>query len=375
MSLSVINNNFCKLKKVRPLIIANDNKLYNKYIKGKFRNTQNKDLFSLKIPSSNYINIKILMNPNIEKIKEYAKTNKSSLKHNKEDEFNKSNSYKNVLTENKKSNFNTIKSSKCIHLPKLQKNILKYVKIPKINLLMGNSQSNFRNIALKINKSTNISREKNKCKNKNKNNEINYNTINTTNCPEGNGKIFKKNSNILSLSKSSKVKSYLLERNKFPLKTVLLSSNKDLKQKMNFITNVKPLDSEIEKYKVIETLYNKTISKRKKKKLIKKDESMESLSDNSIWNDYTKLEKDKTNEIERENNYMEEKMNILSKLFENSYSYKKYKNKGVKNQKEKYINYLDDYSLALRVNYIKNNLLNDRGGKQKLRTAYNPLNK
>lgn len=102
---------------------------------------------------------------------------------------------------------------------------------------------------------------------------------------------------------------------------------------------------------------------------------MESLSDNSIWNDYTKLEKDKTNEIERENNYMEEKMNILSKLFKNSYSYKKYKNKGVKNQKEKYINYLDDYSLALRVNYIKNNLLNDRGGKQKLRTAYNPLNK
>ena len=102
---------------------------------------------------------------------------------------------------------------------------------------------------------------------------------------------------------------------------------------------------------------------------------MESLSDNSIWNDYTKLEKDKTNEIERENNYMEEKMNILSKLFKNSYSYKKYKNKGFKNQKEKYINYLDDYSLALRVNYIKNNLLNDRGGKQKLRTAYNPLNK
>ena len=119
----------------------------------------------------------------------------------------------------------------------------------------------------------------------------------------------------------------------------------------------------------------KQLAKEKKKKLIKKDESMESLSDNSIWNDYTKLEKDKTNEIERENNYMEEKMNILSKLFKNSYSYKKYKNKGVKNQKEKYINYLDDYSLALRVNYIKNNLLNDRGGKQKLRTAYNPLNK
>ena len=71
---------------------------------------------------------------------------------------------------------------------------------------------------------------------------------------------------------------------------------------------------------------------------------------------------------------MEEKIHISSKLFKNSFSYKKYK-KGVKNQKEKYINYLDDYSLALRVNYIKNNLLSDRGGKQNLRITYNPLNK
>ena len=143
---------------------------------------------------------------------------------------------------------------------------------------------------------------------------------------------------------------------------------------MNFITNVKPIDSGIVKYKVFDTLFNE-INKSKKNNLIKKDENLESLSENSIWNDYTKLEKDKTNEIERENNYMEEKMNILSKLFKNSYSYKKNKNKGFKNQKEKYINYLDDYSLTLRANYIKNNLLSDRGGKQNLRIAYNPLNK
>ena len=66
-------------------------------------------------------------------------------------------------------------------------------------------------------------------------------------------------------------------------------------------------------------------------------------------------------------------MNNLFKLFKNSYSYKKYKNKGIKNQKEKYLNFLDDYSLSLRANIIKNNLLNDRGGKQNLRLNYNPL--
>ena len=374
MSLSVINNNFCKLKRVRPLIIINDNKLYNKYKKERFRNTQNKNIFSLKISPSNYINIKSLMNPDIEKTKEHVNTNMNSLRHNKTEEFNKSNNYKNVLTENKKSKFNTIKSSRNINLPKLTKNILKNVKIPTLNLIMANSQSNFRNKALKINKSTNISREKKKSKKINNNNEINYYTINTINCPKRNVQIFKKNSNILSISKSSKIKNFLLERNKFPLKKVLLFNNKNLKQKMNFITNVKPLDSGIKKYKVLDTLYNKTINKRKKHNLIKRDESMESLSDNSIWNDYTKLEKDKTNEIEREKNYMEEKIHILSKLFKNSFSYKKYK-KGVKNQKEKYINYLDDYSLALRVNYIKNNLLSDRGGKQNLRITYNPLNK
>ena len=144
---------------------------------------------------------------------------------------------------------------------------------------------------------------------------------------------------------------------------------------MNFITNVKPIESEIEKYRVFDTLYNKSISKSKKNNMIKKDESMESLSDNSIWNDYTKIEKDKTNDIEKEKNYMEEKMHILSKLFKSSYSFKKYKNKEIKNHKEKYLNYLDDCSLALRVNFIKNNLLSDRGGKQNLRIIYNPLNK
>ena len=366
MSLSVINNNFCKLRKVRPIIMVNDKKLNNKYIKERFRNAQNKNIFSLKIPSSNYINIKTLMNPNMEKTKENANTIMSSLRNNTTDESNKSksNNNKKILTENRNENFNTIKSEKNIKLPKLKRSILKNVKTPKLNLL--NSQSNFRNKTLKINKSTNISREKNKSKNIN--NENNYNTIN---CPERKDKIFTRNinSNILLISKSSKIKNFLLERNNFPLKKLLLTNNK----KGNFITNVKPADSGMKEYKVFDNLYNKTIINSKKK--LKKDESMESLSDNSIWNDYTKMEKEKTNAIERDKNYMEEKMHIISKLFKNSYSYKKYNNKGIKNQKEKYLNYLDDYSLALRVNYIKNNLLSDRGGKQNLRIVYNPFNK
>ena len=142
---------------------------------------------------------------------------------------------------------------------------------------------------------------------------------------------------------------------------------------MNFITNIKSIDSRIAKQKMLDTLFHKTISKNRKKNMIKKDESLESLDDNSIWNDYTKIEKDKNKAIEMDKLYMKEKMNIFIKIFKNSYSYKKYKKKGIKSLKEKYLNFLDDYSLSLRVNFIKNNLNNDRGGKQNLRAIYNPL--
>ena len=101
----------------------------------------------------------------------------------------------------------------------------------------------------------------------------------------------------------------LLERNKFPFKKFILSKtnyNKKKKQKMNFITNIKLIDSRIAKQKMIDTLVHKTISKTRKKNLIKKDESLESLDDNSIWNDYTKIEKDKSKAIERDKLYMKE---------------------------------------------------------------------
>jgi hypothetical protein len=68
----------------------------------------------------------------------------------------------------------------------------------------------------------------------------------------------------------------------------------------------------------------------------------------------------------------EDILNMI-KLFRNSYSYKKYNNKTL-NKKEKYLNFLDDHSLGLRENIIKNNIQDDRGGKQNLRKIYNPLN-
>ena len=379
MSLSVINNKFCKLKRVRPLIVTNDSKIYKKYLKEKLINNQNKKIFSLKASSSNYINIKALMTPNLEKKNVYDYSNINSLKQIKTDESKEGHNYKNILTENenKSTNFASIKNSKNLDLPILKNNFLKNSKIPNLNSLLLNSKKSLRNDILKINKSTNVSNEKYKFNNNINNTEMN--NINKVR-PEKNEKSsIKNNNNDLQSSSPSLIDNQsFLEKNKFPFKQFFMSKanfNKRRNQKMNFIINVKSIDSRIVKQKILDTLFHKTISKSRKKDLNKKDESMESLDDNSIWNDYTKIEKDKSKAIERNKLNMKEKVNNLVKLFKNSYSYKKYKKKGIKNQKEQYLNFLDDYSLSLRANFIKNNLLNDRGGKHNLRVTYNPLMK
>ena len=373
MSLSVINN-FCKLKRVRPLIITNDSKIYKKYLKEKFINTQNKKTFSLKTSSSNYINIKALMTPNLEKKNQYDYSNMNSLKQIQSEVSKEVHNNKNILTENenKNANFASIKSAKNlnINLPTLKNNFQKNEKIPKLNSLLLNIKKRLKNETLKINKSTNVSNEKHKFKNNSNNTEMN--NINKV-CPEKNEKpsIKKYNNDLQSSSPSLIDKKLILERKKFLMSKT--NYNKRKKQNMNFVINVKSIDSRIARQKILDTLLHKTISKSRKKGLIKKDENMESLDDNSIWNDYTKIEKDKSEAIERDKLNMKEKMNNLVKLFKNSYSYKKYKKKGIKNQKEQYLNFLDDYSLSLRVNFIKNNLHNDRGGKQNIRIIYNPL--
>ena len=337
MSLSVVNNKFCKLKRVRPLITANNNKLYKRFIKEKIINTQNKKTFSLKTTYSNYINLKKLMTPNIEKKNVYDISNVNSLKHIKTDESKESHNYKNILIENKITNFANIKSEKNLDQPIIKNNFQKNIKISNLNSLLLNNQKRLKNETLKINKSTNASNEKHKFKNNSNNTEIN--NINKNICPEKKEKPSIKNNNngLQSPSPSLFYKKLLLERNKFPFKKFILSktnynNNKRKKLKMNFITNVKSIDSTKANQKMLDTLLYKTISKRRKKDLIKKDESMESLDDNIIWNDYTRIEKDKIKAIERDKLYMKEKMNNLIKLFENSYSYKKYKKKGMNNR-------------------------------------------
>ena len=376
MSLSVLNDKFCKLKRVHPLIATIDNKLYKKSIIEKLINTQNKKIFSLKSSSSKYVNIKSLISSNAEKKNVYDNLNINSLKNMKTDESRQSLNYKNILTENKSINFDSIKSSENLDLPILKNNFLKNKKIPNFNSLLLNGKKRLKNETLKMNKSTNVSNEKYKFKNESNNTEIN--NINKNIGPEKKEKPSIKNNNN-DLQSSLIDKQLQLKRNKFPFKKFLISKtnynnyNKRKKLKMNFIANIKSLDSRIAKKKTLDTLLYKTISKIRKKDLSKKDESMESLDNNSIWNDYTKIEKDKSKDIERDKLYMKEKMNNLIKIFKNSYSYKKYKKNGIKNEKEKYLNFLDDYSLSLRVNFIKNNLQNDRGGKQNLRVTYNPL--
>jgi hypothetical protein len=44
------------------------------------------------------------------------------------------------------------------------------------------------------------------------------------------------------------------------------------------------------------------------------------------------------------------------------------------NRKEDYLKFLEKKSLALRANFIMNNIQDSRGGKQQLRALYNPLN-
>ena len=80
----------------------------------------------------------------------------------------------------------------------------------------------------------------------------------------------------------------LLEKNKYPFKQFLLSKtnyNKRKKKNLNFIINAKSIDSRVVKQKILDVFSHKTNSKSRKKDLAKKDESMESLDENSIWND------------------------------------------------------------------------------------------
>ena len=80
------------------------------------------------------------MTPNPEKKHIYKKTNEKSLKHNKIDGTKENHKYKNILTENKSTNFNYINSAKYLNFPKLKNNFLKNKKIDNLNSFMLNKK-------------------------------------------------------------------------------------------------------------------------------------------------------------------------------------------------------------------------------------------
>ena len=148
--------------------------------------------------------------------------------------------------------------------------------------------------------------------------------------------------------------------------------NKKLFNRKHFITNIQLSNSKISNN---EKKNNKTLNIDKHKKIsFKKNKRIQYLEENIVWNDYTKTEKYKKSQQLKNKRKMKEDMLNIIKLFRDSYIYRINKNKPNMTYKEKYLNFLDDYSLGLRENIIKNNIQDNRGGKQNLRKIYNPLN-
>ena len=144
---------------------------------------------------------------------------------------------------------------------------------------------------------------------------------------------------------------------------------------MNFITNIKSLNTNISNEEKENISYRNTLNNNNFKALsFKKDKTIQSLKNNNVWTDYTQIQKNKKIEQLKKKRKKKEDIYNMIKLFKDSYSFKKLANKTKMNDKEKYLNYLEDHSLGLRENIIKNYLQGDKGGKQNIRKTYNPLN-
>lgn len=336
MSESIINYSYT-LKKIHPIIIKKDKYSLCNFTKGKEINNINKIYLKNSMDSNNN-NLKALINPNLEKINEFRK---SLWLNENENEIKKNNKNYNLYTINN------------MNYPKLNNNFFK--------------SNNINNIKYRKNRSTNISKELNRIKN----NKIEINEE----------KIFYINNNEIINFKLYKSNKNIFENNNIPFKSFYCSNNRDINTKImnrnNFIKNIKASNFKISSKEKHNILYNKTLNNNNnnlKKLSFKKIRRMQSLKENIIWNEYTKMEKDKKNQRLKKKQKMKEEILNLIKLFKNSYSFKKYKNKENMNKKEKYLNFIEDHSLALRENIIKNNLQENRGGKQNLRKIYNPFN-
>ena len=121
---------------------------------------------------------------------------------------------------------------------------------------------------------------------------------------------------------------------------------------------------------------NNIFRKKKYKEKYKKGE-MESIDDINTYIRFPKFKKvKKVSQSDKEENTKEGLCNLINhfrksinnKDFLAIYDYEK-------NIKEKYLFFLQNQSLFLRANYIMNNIQESRGGKQNLRSSYDPLNK
>ena len=369
MSETLINSSY-KLKKIHPIIIKNDNYSLNLFIKesSKSINNRNKKLSCKSSTNRKYNNLKALICPNLEKIDKIQK--KISIK---KDELKTKFNYQ----DNKVYTINNINNN-----PKIKRNFFKDVIKTRSNFFnrsvktpnnINNKNRNIKKVKYKINKSTNISIELNRIKH---NNNFNYN-----NGDIDEDKIIFTEKNELINFKFYKPKQFIVDDRKYLFNEYSSSSKSKninrIKTKMNFITNIKLLnlkDSKEGKEKFLYSNSNTLNNDNYKKLSFKKDKTMKSLNNNYVWNDYTQIQKIKKIEQLKKKRKKKEDMYNMIKLFKDSYSFKKIKNKINMNDKEKYLNYLDDHSLGLRENIIKNYLQDDKGGKQNIRQTYNPLN-
>ena len=121
------------------------------------------------------------------------------------------------------------------------------------------------------------------------------------------------------------------------------------------------------KYKTIKSISNSNLEKSSK--------SIQSNLRGSFINKSEKFKKSNSDinfdykNINNINNiYQSNRVNIFRKIN------KRKTFKRSTSSKQQYLRFLEKKSLALRANFIMNNIQSSRGGKQNIRALYNPLN-
>ena len=319
----VINSKIiCNLRKAHPLIEKIEAKNIREYMKEYI--TKNSKIKKLKLKFNKRLLIKSLIS-NIENNKTNIFFRKSEPFNNKQKHIIFQNDSNNGILNNKKLlDNNNIKIKKC-----LSYNNLNEAKEPLNNNDIYNIKSNkkFINNNFDI-----INKDKNEIKdNRLILSENNYRKINTNEFLHSS---LKNNNNIHNIVLMSSKRSSSSQSHNEKYKNI---SNNNFSEKSN---------------KSIQSYLNLTSSINKNKKIKKNN------SDGFFFN--FKIDR-KVNQGLALN-----RINKFRKI--NKVSFEK------KNPKKEYLRFLEKKCLALRANFIMNNIQNSRGGKQELRALYNPLN-